>query len=438
MFTYDCPICIVSYEFTKELTTLECEICGYKIVDNNKEVDNLDDIDNLSEINFLDDFPDIDSIECFEDLAIDENLDNKTDEIELKRLDFRAYDEVYLKNESMKNSFILEELDYEKGFAYAIKNIKIAPLNISNSIYDYTPIDSKLLLARFLYLAKKSRKWGVLALEEDQAKEPNFFMRHALHLLFEGYEYKTIKKNLLRKKDNFKHIYLLYGSSRQKDIYISHVMKNFDAIIDAIICIYSYFDIVEIYNIMNIRFENVSEYKTSLKKYEEINKPYFLLNEKERMLPTGKRENTLELLKIFNKKRDNLQPIEIYILEDIEDLGNRLLSYSLKAQSDMILSAATASLQDPNALLRHLSQLSVIGNSPNDVWEYGQKYKEEKKNLLEKLHNESFIMLFEREVDLIIEIILGIMAGNSLKIIQHTLIAYCPEIVKFNFDKAEL
>jgi len=438
-----CDVCAEYNEVITSTKSIECEVCGATLLANKENTkmsfeEETVDLDDLNDIE-LDDFDDMEDIEEFNELDKFEDIEN-IDKLEEESIDIDipSHNEFSIKDililAKQRNEFRLTNYDTKLSYSSIIKSIEITPLNISNSLYDYKIIEPKLLLARMIYFMKNVRKDGLLCLEKELEVEPNPILRLAISHAVVGQEPDTILQIMEIKQEWFRKKYLQYSLSQKKATFIDRVMIDFNFIIDGVMLFHSGYEVRDLYencresnNAFNIKFKDFEDYEESNKNYLKYNDPYLLLD-------TEKEKNTKELLLIFNKKRDALQDIEMYILEDVHDLANRLLSYSFIARNNGVVAALfNASLQDPNILIRHIFQKILLGDYANDINEYIDKYKEKSIMNAKQYHNDDFILLYEREMNMIQSLCLGIIAGDSSELQKFRIVGFYPEITNFDF-----
>lgn len=437
-----CDVCSKYNEVITSTKPMKCEVCGATLIANKEntkmsfeeetfdDMCDLDDIDKVGDIEDIEDFGDIEDIEDFEDF---DKLDEESIDMNIpSNNEFSNKDILILAKQ--RDAFKLTNYDTKLSYSGIIKSIEITPLNISNSLYDYKIIEPKLLLARMIYFIKKARRDGLLCLKKDLEVEPNPILRFAISLALVGQELDTILQIMDIKQEWFRKKYLQYSLSQKKVTFIDRVMIDFDFIIDGVMLLQAGYTVIDLYkncresnNTFNIKFKDFADYEESNKKYLQYNDPYLLLQ-------TEKVKDAKELLLIFNKKRDALQDIEMYVLEDVNDLGNRLLSYTAIARCDGTVAAVCdPSLQDPNILIRHIFQKILLGDYANDIHEYIDKYKEKSIMDAKQYHNDDFILLYEREINMIQCLCLGIIAGDSPELQKLRIVGFYPEIINFYF-----
>jgi hypothetical protein len=429
-----CDVCSEYNEVITSAKSMECEVCGATLIadkENTKvsfEEETFDDFEDIPDLDELEDFEEIENIDKLDDGSIDMNIPSYN---EFSNKDILS---LAKQRDAFKLTNYLTNYDTELSYSSIIKSIEITPLNISNSLYDYKIIEPKLLLARMIYFMKKARRDGVLILEKELEVEPNPILRFAVSHALAGLEPDTVLQIMKIKQEWFRKKYLQYSLSQKKVTFIDRVMKDFDFIIDGVMKLQGGYTARDLYencrefnNTFNIKFKNFEDFEQSHKNYLEYNDPYFLLD-------TEKAKDSKDLLLIFNKKRDALQDIEMYVLEDVNDLGNRLLLYSSIARDDGIVAALfNASLQDPNILIRHVFQKILLGDYANDINEYIDKYKEKSIMDAKQYHNDDFILLYEREINMIQCLCLGIIACDSPELQKFRIVGFCPEIINFHF-----
>ena len=468
----ECSLCGAENEVSSQESSIGCIVCGANIVIGDhlscspvlSENEEVCDLDNFDEIDDFSDYDDLDSIKVIKESADGDNIivideDSNLDEENTSGLDHMQ--EILVPIEELN-------MDYSQlPYIEAIKQVKIRPLNISDSLYDYQIIDAKKLLARMTYLLKKARKNGVLSLDDELSIEPNPILRFALELAIDGTEPNTILEIMQIKKEWFKKKYLHCSLSPKKVTFIDRVMFDFDFIIEGMMSLQDGSNVSDLYEkcketntIFDIKFKNEKEYEEAHESYLKYNDTYLLLEDEKtkdieellniidedgdaleearpliNQLALYKTKNIDKLLDIFNEKRDALQDIEMLVLEDPTALAERLLAYATLAREYGIIAACfNSSLQDPNTLIRHILQKILRDWSPVDVKKYAQEYKVQAISNAKKYHNEDFIFLYEREIDVILCMCLAIMAGDSPRMLKLKVFGFYPEITNFCLD----
>lgn len=416
----ECALCGVKYEIEENISHLTCMICDTTIIENSHKSNKISEEFERDSLSDLEDF-DLDALDDIE------NFDDEDEEEE----------ETTLLKELKEDDFIVEKWDGE-SYSEMIKNFAISPLDINSHKFNYIPSKPKNILARFLYLRSKASENGILSLQKDIKTEPNPILRLALALAFNGTEPDHLSSLMKNKKYWFKQIYLNYSLSKKKKLYVDRVMLDFESIIAGIMILQSgedYVKLIEsfqnIYKNVDLKYKTIKEFETSKKEYLSMNDSYLLLSDEDTKCTNNlhDKELHLALLDMFNKKRDELQPIEMYVLEDIQSLAKRLLLYSISCRKIGVLEALVhASLKDKNKLIRHLFQYLVLAYDSDSVSDYCDEYIQNQLLLASKYHSKEFILLYNRELELIRKITLCIISGESPLTITLAIMSFYPEV----------
>ena len=424
----ECALCKVKHVVEENISDLTCIICETNIIQESNTLNkipeqfDIDDLDDILDLD-LDDFPELDA----DDIEVMDKSNYNTDENRILTMLFKELNE---------DEFIIEEYNGE-SYSKMIKDFKVTPLSINPHQFNYIPSEPKNIFARFLYLRSKTKKNGILSLIDDIKTEPNPILRLALAICLEGYEPKTINKLMENKKYWFKQIYLNHSLSKEKKLYIENVMLDFDAIIAGIMIIQGGDDYPKllqvfqsIYKNVDLKYKTIEEFEISKKEYLSMNDSYLLLNDEDTKYTNNLhgKELDLTLLDIFNKKRDALQAIEMYVLEDTQGLAKRLLLYSISARKNGVVDALVhASLKDKNQLIRHLFQQLVLGYNPDSVSGYCDEYIQNQLLLASEYHSKEFLLLYSRELELIREITMSLQGGDDPLAVMLKIMSYYPE-----------
>ena len=433
-----CEICESVYE---NEDIINCRICGAIL--NNKISENEKLRDNTTEYECFDDFEEFNDIEEIEDIeeffdTQDEELFTIIDSSEESTNDSKFTLSQLLKDEKSRTNYHEEDYFQCKSYAIAIEAIeklKIYPNKITYTIFDYHIVNPKYLLARIVLILKRCMQNGILILQDEVEKEPNPFLRLAIGYLAIGTEYNTLYPFLKLKKEWSKKVFLQYSNSVIKKEHIQRVMVDFDFIMEAVMLMYAGEGVVDLYiksqqyhKTFWIKFDSKEDLESSEEAYFKAHEPYLLLNEDD--------YKSRDIIDVFNEKRDLLQPLELYVLEDIVALSKRFLRYSKIARTNGVVYCFNASLQDPNMLIRHLFQKIILEQADQTVIEkYVQEYKNKSLSLARKYHNDEFIFLYEREIDLIAHLTDCMLSGDSL---ESQIISVCNFFPELQFDESFL
>jgi len=277
---------------------------------------------------------------------------------------------------------------------------------------------------------------GILILEDEIEKEPNPFLRLAIGYLILGTEYSSLHSFLKLKKEWSKKVFLQYSNSVAKQEYMQRVMIDFDFIMEAVLILINggesvvnlYTKSQQYHKTFYIKFDSKEDLESSEEAYFKAYEPYLLLNEDD--------YKSRDIVDVFNERRDLLQPLELYVVEDIMALSKRFLRYSKIARTNGVVHCFNASLQDPNMLIRYLFQKIILEQADQAVVEkYVQEYKNKYLSLASKYHNDEFIFLYEREIDLIAHLTDCMLNGDSL---ESQIILVCNFFPELQFDESLL
>ncbi len=426
-----CWFCKEVYEFSAQTDSIRCKKCGILLENStddfsdstllrfNQECDAFDEVDSFEEIDDL--LEDFDVIENFDD-TWDPSED--ADDTEFVLDTALSFDEEARDTIIDEDSF--KQIDYSlDAYIKEIQNFTITPFNISHSLFEYKIIEPKLLLSRMLYLMSKARREGIFSLQEDILAEPNPFLKYAMRFVINGFEPDTIRGMMQIKQEWFRKKYLQFSLSEKKATFIKRVMMDVDFIIEGVMSLQAGDSPKALFN---LHFKDANDFEESHEKYLHYNDPYLLLE--------GETTNDVKkLLRIFNKKRDALQNIEMCVLEDSIALANRLIKYATIALEYGSLPACwNPSLQDPNPLIRHLFQKILFAYNPCYVKEFATRYKNRALKKAKKYHTEDFILFYEREMEMIISVVIAMMAGEPIYKQKELIRCYYPEITDFYFE----
>ena len=430
-----CEICESVYENEK---IVNCKICGAilnkKISENEKLRDNTAEYECFDDFEEFNDIEEIEDIEDFLDIE-DKELLTVTDSLEESTNDSKFTLSQLLKDEKRRTNYHEEDYFKYKSYPTAIEKLKIYPNKITYTIFDYHIVNPKYLLARVVMMLKRCMQNGILILEDEVEKEPNPFLRLAIGYLAIGTEYNILYPFLKLKKEWSKKVFLQYSNSVEKKEYMQRVMIDFDFITEAVMLMYAGEGVVDLYTkaqryhkTFYIKFDSKEDLESSEEAYFKAHEPYLLLNEDD--------YKSRDIVDVFNEKRDPLQPLELYVVEDIVALSKRFLRYSKIARTNGVVHCFNASLQDPNMLIRHLFQKIILEQADQTVVEkYVQEYKNKYLSLASKYHNDEFIFLYEREIDLIAHLTDYMLTGDSL---ESQIISVCNFFPELQFDESFL
>jgi len=434
-----CKICETYYEVQANQKLLNCQLCGCLLTEENyftmktKEIEETDNLDDFSDIEDLDDLDDLDIFEDANNLEDFDENDN-SDDIDISSYNNNFNITQFLEEEKLRIRSHEEDF-INDSYSNTIKNIKIFPQNLINTLYDYQVVNEKYLLARIIYMLKIARTDGIIVLRKELETEPNSILRLALAYAIDGTEPDTVHTILTTKQEWFKKIYLQYSLSPAKEIHINKIMLEFNFIIESIMLLQGGYTVIDLYEkckkyypTFNLTYKDIADFEDSQEKYFKSYNQYLLLNEEDyKHIQIKDKKEITKLLDIFNKKRDLLQPLELYVLEDIQALAKRFLMYTQLSREEGILAGClNASLQDSNILVRHLFQILIIDEDSN-IYKYTEKYKQHNLAEAKKYHNDDFILLYEREIDLIYALSNGVRAGDSPSTQLSLILSFIPE-----------
>jgi hypothetical protein len=372
---------------------------------------------------------------------------------ELELYDIDDMDDYKLGNYNEKNSFIdsstagiLKCFYLNHHQPKILRNIKNDMLNeiryfqttafeLDTTLHGYQLIEPKLLLARLLYLVKKSRKNGILCLldDNDVTDETNIFMKELLcHTVHGGYIYSDYVKIIKLKLEGIKNSFLEYDASSKRQHFFDEICKQFQAIADGVFQIVGGSDMdkiiskfLERYPQCDFDLSNPNEISKYNEQYLQLNKPFVFLNKSD----FSSLKNPIgceELLDIFNNKRDAYESIELLILEDPQDLLNRFIALIELVRKESYFALYPVSLSDPNIFVRHLFQ-RIVFYEEYPEYQYIKAYKEARLKEAQKFYSIEFCKLYEREMNCIITLTDALMEHNLLEMITSWKCLY-PEI----------